>query len=113
MAVRIRLSPPGCSYEKRFGFRPDTPTEEDILECYMQKHFPFGFFVVECVLMPVLPPKKMSGVWFEYSVYGPVDTVDSGEKLFQKLQKKGERYRSLAFNNGKRHYPDAAELGNR
>lgn len=98
--VYIQIGPKDCSYEKKYGFRPEEPSIDELIECYVQKHFPKGYVIVEIVRMPPHRghPYTNSPDWFEYSIYGPFKTE---KDLLVILERARESVKNgLVFKNG-------------
>lgn len=109
MKILIEMNKPGTPYEKRWGFNPRAPMDTDLVECYVKKHFPKGYVIVDVIEMPPNRhgPYANSRPWFEYAVYGPFTKAADFVERLEGMAKKEARYSQLAFRNGRRWKPGA------
>jgi hypothetical protein len=109
-SILVRVSPKGCSYDKKHGFKVESPLDSDLVECYVQKHFPKGFVIVDQIEMPPSNQKKKDeAAWFEYQIFGPFKTEDDFRLSHQRMMKRGGCTSAgavLAYKDGIRYYEE-------
>lgn len=101
-------------YDAFYGFDSKSPSEGDLLECYVQKWFPKGIFLLRVYAMESVVeqvdrrekgiPLTPSDVWREYQFF-PFKNIEDAEKSLRNIQDE-QRETAYLFVDGKRHIID-------